>query len=339
MALNVKYRPKILDEVSGNEPIVSALRAALENKEGMSHTYLFTGRPGCGKTTFAFVLKEHLEVIKGDFLIYDTANTRGIDFIRDIVDGLKNAPMYGKRKLYLLDECHQITPEGLNALLRTLEYGCPEHCFIVLCTAEFDSIRKTLKEALVRRCRHYEVKPLNTREMGELLNRVLKAEGFGDDYPETITDKIISLSEGSPGHALSMLDSVINMTDEDEILEAISYAAYGSKEVFDICRILSHPTEFNKWNRIREIIPNIKKNDVEGLRYGMLNWLEKVLLNKGESDIAEIMILLTETFMYTGRAGLTLACYLACRKIETSWAPTSDIKKGKQTTEDDDIPF
>jgi len=34
------------------------------------------------------------------------------------------------------------------------------------------------------------------------------------------------------------------------------------------------------------------------------------------------MILFTDSFMYTGRAGLTLACYLACQKKE-----------------EDDIPF
>lgn len=321
MSLHLDYRPDSFDSIFGNEAIVSAIKGMFESPKDIPHAFLFKGLPGCGKTTFGFVIKEELGVSKEDFHIFDTANTRGIDVIRYIIEDLKNAPMNGKRKLYLLDECHQITTDGLNALLRTLEYGCPKHCYFVLCTAEFDSIRATLRSALQRRCSTFEVKPLNIREMGELLEGILKEEGF-EEYPEAITNKLIKMSEGSPGHALGMLDSIINITDEDEALEIINIAAYGSKEVMDICRVLADSQITDKWNRVRKIIPSIKKNDVESLRYGMLNWFEKVLLDKGSRSVADIMTLLTETFMYTGRAGMSLALYFICLK-----------------TDEDDIPF
>lgn len=320
MTLHLDYRPNSFDSIFGNEAIVSALKGMFNSPKDIPHAFLFTGLPGCGKTTLGFVLKEELEVSTMDFHVYDTANIGGVDTIRYINSDLKNAPMDGKRKLYLLDEAHRISPEGLNALLRTLEYGCPKHCYFVLCTAEFDSIRATLRSALKRRCSTFELKPLNIREMGELLEGVLKAEGF-DEYPEAITKKLISMSEGSPGHALGMLDSIINVTDEDEALEIINYAAYGSKEVFDICKILANNQITDKWSRVKKIIPSIKKNDVESLRHGMLNWFEKALLDKSSPAIADIMTLLTETFMYTGRPGMSLALWFICLKMDDSDIP------------------
>ena len=321
MPLHIDHRPESLEEIYGNTPIVNALKGIFSNEESMSHVFLFTGRPGCGKTTFAYVIRNLLGVSKTDFHIYDTANTRGIDTIRDLIANLKNSPLNGKRKLYLLDECAQITPEGLNALLKTLEDGCPKHCFFVLCTSEFDSIRKELGAALRRRCSDFEVKPLILMEIKEFLTKILDKEGFSE-YPETITNKIINLSEGSPGHALSILDTIINITDEEEALAVIDYKVYGNKEVMDICRILVDPLDIAKWIKIKKIIPSIKKNDVESLRYGMLNYLEKVLLTTSNEHIADIMTLFTDSFMYIGRPGITLACYLACRKKD-----------------DDDIPF
>ena len=315
MPLYIDYRPDSLEQVAGNEQIVTALSNLVSRKEGRPHSFLFTGRPGCGKTTFGFVLKNLLEVSDEDFHIYDTANTRGIDVIRGIIDDMKYSPLNGKNKLYLLDECHMATTEALNALLRTLEYGCPEHCYFVLCTAEFDSIKKTLREALGRRCARFEVKALNPREMTDFLNGILKSEGF-EEYPENIISKIISVADGSPGEALNALDSVIELTDEEEIIKAIEGYIYGGKEVIEICHILVNDKVLQKWREVSKILAQLKVEDVERSRRAMLNYFEKILLNKADPSVANMMTLLTESFMYTGRAGLTLTCYYICRKLE-----------------------
>jgi DNA polymerase-3 subunit gamma/tau len=54
-ALYRKYRSKSLDEIVGQEHIITALRSAL--KQGrISHAYLFTGPRGVGKTSIARIL-------------------------------------------------------------------------------------------------------------------------------------------------------------------------------------------------------------------------------------------------------------------------------------------
>ena len=155
---------------------------------------------------------------------------------------------------------------------------------------------------------------------------VLEAEGF-DEYPNSIINKIVSVCDGSPGEALAILDSIIEITDEDEALKAIEQHLWGDKNIIEICRIMADPQRTQKWEAVSKIIPLIQKQDVEELRYAMLTWFEKILIDRNDTKIASVMILLTENFMYTGRPGLTLACYLACRKLEN------------YKDDDDDIPF
>jgi DNA polymerase-3 subunit gamma/tau len=51
----------------------------------------------------------------------DGASNRGIDEIRALRENVKFSPTQGKYKIYIIDEVHQITPDGFNALLKTLE--------------------------------------------------------------------------------------------------------------------------------------------------------------------------------------------------------------------------
>ena len=47
-----KYRPKIFDEVVGQDVIVRTLRNQIQNNK-VGHAYLFCGTRGTGKTTIA----------------------------------------------------------------------------------------------------------------------------------------------------------------------------------------------------------------------------------------------------------------------------------------------
>jgi len=312
MTLNVDYRPMSLDEIVGNEATVESLRSVLKREKDIPGSYFFTGLPGGGKTTLAYVLKEELSISDFDFYEYNSANTRGIDTIRDIGISMRTAPMNGDRKLYLLDECHQITGPALEGLLKMLE-DPPKHVMFAMCTSEPEKIKGNTLKAIRRRCFEAEVKPLRRGQIKDLLNQVLEAEN-DKEFPDEIITKIAVSCWGSAGQALSLLDSVIDMDDIDQMEEAIENLVVSEKSVKELCKILidHRITGDNKWEQIRKVLPNLK-GDLESTRYAICTYLEKVIVGRPMSPgLLNAAACFTDSFMYTGRLGLVLACALAC---------------------------
>ena len=96
-----KYRPKSLSDMIGQDVAVKTLQAAAE-KNRIPHFILFTGPSGCGKTTFARILRKLLHCSKHDF-IEDAP--RKIEDVRLIKRRINQAPMKGKCRIWLIDEC------------------------------------------------------------------------------------------------------------------------------------------------------------------------------------------------------------------------------------------
>jgi DNA polymerase III gamma/tau subunit len=62
----------------------------------------------------------------------DGARFRGIDEVKELAYRAHLYPM-GKRKVYIIDECHQLTEAAWNGMLKLLEEP-PQHLVIILCT-------------------------------------------------------------------------------------------------------------------------------------------------------------------------------------------------------------
>ena len=135
-----KYRPQTFDEVVGQDHISTTLKNAITLNR-IAHAYLFTGPRGVGKTSMARIFAKALNCKNGptitpcgkcqacieiegtrslDVFEIDGASNRGIDEIRTLRENVKFAPALGKFKIYIIDEVHQITNDGFNALLKTL---------------------------------------------------------------------------------------------------------------------------------------------------------------------------------------------------------------------------
>jgi len=313
-SLPIKYRPKTIEELWGNTSVKESLEKIL-TREDPRPAYLFTGPPGCGKTTLARIVKEALGIVDFDFYKYNTSNTRGIDTARKIAEDCLYGASAGKAKMYLFEEAHGLTPEAWNCFLDLLEHP-PGNTFFAFCTSEFERIGEILKKAIHRRCAVFEVNLLNVPEMRKQLNWILDQEGFETDSIELLSpviDKIITCSGGSPGEALSLLDTIIEMDDVDLMLEKINESSSSDVTIRDICKLfIDQETD---WKKARDFVKNLK-GDAETNRRAIVGYLGAVLLNSGRKDIAKAIHTLSDSTKTYGNGvtGLHLLLYMAITK-------------------------
>lgn len=172
-----KYRPRVFDDVCGQEHITSVLRYEAEHSR-FSHAYLFCGSRGTGKTSCAKILAKVLNcehpvdgnpcgecfscrsIDEGnatDVLEMDAASRTGVDYIRDIQDEISFAPTSLKKRVYIIDEVHMLSVGAFNALLKTLEEP-PEHAVFILATTEFHKLPATI----ISRCQRFDFRRIDS---------------------------------------------------------------------------------------------------------------------------------------------------------------------------------
>ena len=148
----------------------------------------------------------------------DAASNRGIDDIRELREAVRYAPPAGGKKVYIIDEIHQLSKDAFNALLKTLEEP-PGHAVFVLATTELDKVPETI----VSRTQHFDFRRPRQEIVAKRLAAIAKGEGVLLQ-PEAAT-AIAFAAEGSVRDGESMLgkimaveDTTITQSEVEEIL-------------------------------------------------------------------------------------------------------------------------
>ncbi len=296
-----QYRPKKLAEVIGQERAVKVLTTHLESNS-LPHSILLSGPSGCGKTTIARILKTHLECGDGDWHELNCADFRGIDMVRDIRTRLNLLPMFGKVRIWLIDECHQLTKDAQNGLLKMLE-DTPRHVFFILATTDPSKLLKTIQT----RCTSITVGLLNPKQVEALLLSVIKKHGKGKlKVDECVIDKIAQICEGSARKALVLLGTVVGIDNADDQMEALEKGDT-TKQVIDIARTLLNPK--TRWQDMALLLKGVG-DEPEQIRRMVLGYMSNVLLGGKMAARAFLIIQCFRDHWYdSGRAGLIASCY------------------------------
>lgn len=299
-SLYLKYRPKTLENIFGNEDVISALSGMLDAPDTCPHSFLLHGPTGCGKTTIGRIIAERLGCKGNDLREMDTADFRGIDTIREVRKQSQYKPLEGKVRVWILDEVHQTTREAQHALLKMLE-DTPKHVYFILCTTDPQKLLPTIKG----RCSQFQVKQLNDRQMMKLLRRVVKSEEANLAKP--VYEQIIQDALGHPRNALQILDKVLR-TEDDKRLDIAKQAAEEHSQSIELCRALLQGGAAG-WAKVRNILNGLKDQDAESVRRHVLGYCQAVLLKSENDRAAAVMEEFLEPFYNTGFAGLVYACY------------------------------
>jgi len=181
-------------EMTGQKRAINALKS-IGRRDDLPHAFLFTGLPGVGKRTAAFnfgklincndpVEDDCCEQCSAcrransgnypDFSVIEPTNQYiRIGDVRELIAGMRFQPIEGRKRVVIFDQCHQMTEEAANALLKTLEEP-PSYNLIILIAPEPSMLLSTV----VSRTCHLRFQPLSEESIVETLvkNQLLDVE-------------------------------------------------------------------------------------------------------------------------------------------------------------------
>ena len=230
-----KYRPRLFEDLIGQEAMVRTLSNAFETGR-IAHAFMLTGVRGVGKTTTARLLARGLNYVNDDHdgpsvnltppgehcqsimesrhpdvLELDAASRTGVADMRELLDGVRYAPVSARFKVYIIDEVHMLSTAAFNALLKTLEEP-PPHVKFIFATTEIRKVPVTV----LSRCQRFDLKRLDVEGLAIHLGKIAEAEGAS--VSEEGLALIARAAEGSVRDGLSILDqTIVQTTDGEEV--------------------------------------------------------------------------------------------------------------------------
>ena len=222
-----KYRPMTFADMIGQEAMVRTLTNAMKSGR-LAHAFVLTGVRGVGKTTTARIIARALNCIgpdgsggptvepcgecepcrtiaadrNVDVMEMDAASRTGVDDIREIIDGVRYAPVAARYKVYIIDEVHMLSKNAFNALLKTLEEP-PPHVTFVFATTEIRKVPITV----LSRCQRFDLRRIDAAVLAEYFADIAKKESVAIEADALAL--IARAADGSARDGLSLLDQAI----------------------------------------------------------------------------------------------------------------------------------
>ncbi|MEA5551338.1 DNA polymerase III subunit gamma/tau [Anabaena cylindrica UHCC 0172] len=274
VALHQKYRPQTLAELVGQPYIKTALTNAIKHLQ-IAPAYLLTGSRGTGKTSTARIFAKSLNCLNTkkptdkpcgicqscrsiessnslDVSEIDAASNNGVDDARALIERCTLAPIAGRYRIFILDECHCLTGNAFNALLKCIEEP-PPHVVFILCTTEQHKVLPTI----ISRCQVFNFRTLSIQTIVQHLRIIADAESISINEEALIA--IARLSNGGLRDALqllgqaSLLDVDITAHHVMEIVGGVTEA-----ELMAILQAISTNNTFNLLQVARVLVDSGK---------------------------------------------------------------------------------
>jgi DNA polymerase-3 subunit gamma/tau len=325
--LALKYRPRLLSDLVGQEASVKALTNALKRarETGKLHqAYLFAGVRGTGKTSTARILARALNCVQGptatpcgvcdpckaaespdqnlDIVEIDAASRASVEDARALREQAQTRPAFCRYRVYIVDEVHMLSRQAFDALLKVIEEP-PPHAIFVLATTELQDVPDTIKSRVqIFPFRLIPVPVIEARLAWVCAQEGVTAEG------EALR-LVAEAGQGSMRDALTTLDRVIAAGDglisEDLVRELLgivpAFRVQGVLEALaagDAAGILDHTQALAEqgadWDTFwRELVTSLRGRLEQEARAGggpqaLLKWARVTqLLLQRERDLRD----------------------------------------------------
>jgi len=207
-----RLRPQHLDELIGQSHLVgrgAVLRRMIDS--GRIPSIILWGPPGVGKTTLANIIANTLNA---PFYKLSAINS-GVKYVREVIEKAKNNRFFeSSAPILFIDEIHRFSKSQQDSLLNAVETG-----IVTLIGATTENPSFEVIRPLLSRCQVYVLKPLDKKELEQLLNRALNEDFILKERKIEVkeTDALFRFSGGDARKLLNILDLAV-ASDNDEAI-------------------------------------------------------------------------------------------------------------------------
>jgi DNA polymerase-3 subunit gamma/tau len=170
----------------------------------------------------------HMDVIE-----MDAASRTGVGDIRELIEGVRYAPVEARYKIYIIDEVHMLSTQAFNALLKTLEEP-PSHAKFIFATTDIRKVPVTV----LSRCQRFDLRRVEAAELAAYYGKIAAAEGV-KVAPGALA-LIARAADGSVRDGLSLLDRALALAEgevgEQQVRDMLGLA--DRAQLFDLFDLL-----------------------------------------------------------------------------------------------------
>ncbi len=247
-----KYRPSKLENYVGNENIKKSISKYLDQND--IQNLIFYGPAGTGKTTLAKLCVQNLDC---DHLYINASDERGIETIRDKVQGFASVASFKPLKVVILDEADFLTIQAQASLRNIIETFSRTTRFIMTC-----NFVERIIDPLQSRCQVLKIVPPTKKDVAKHLNWILQQESIKHD----INDLVPLVNQYYPD--LRKCINTIQLSTQDNTLKLDQSVLVSSNYIDKVINALSEGSKHNRidcYNDIRQIIADANVDDFDEL--------------------------------------------------------------------------
>ena len=247
-----KYRPSILDNYVGNENIKKSIAKYLDQND--IQNLIFYGPAGTGKTTLAKIIVTNLDC---DHLYINASDERGIETIRDKVQGFASVASFKPLKVVILDEADFLTIQAQASLRNIIETFSRTTRFIMTC-----NFVERIIDPLQSRCHVLKIVPPTKKDVARHLAWVLDQEKIRYE----MQDLVPLINQYYPD--LRKCINTIQLSTQDNTLKLDQSILVSSNYIDKVINALTEGSKHNKvdcYNDIRQIIADANVDDFDEL--------------------------------------------------------------------------
>ena len=179
----------VFDDLIDQDAVIATLKDAVvaskdstNNTQGMTHSWLFTGPPGSGRSNAAVAFAAALlcekggcatcinckSVIDGSHADIELIRTEGlsikVDEVRELITRTSWLPSVGNYRVVVIEDADRLTESAANALLKVIEEPGARTVWL-LCAPTLTDVLPTIRS----RCRHLTLRTPSTKAVAKLL--------------------------------------------------------------------------------------------------------------------------------------------------------------------------
>ena len=264
-----KYRPSKLENYVGNESIKKSIAKYLDQND--IQNLIFYGPAGTGKTTLAKIIVANLDC---DHLYINASDERGIETIRDKVQGFASVASFKPLKVVILDEADFLTIQAQASLRNIIETFSRTTRFIMTC-----NFVERIIDPLQSRCHVLKIVPPTKKDVARHLAWVLDQEKIRYE----MQDLVPLINQYYPD--LRKCINTIQLSTIDNDLKLDQSILVSSNYIDKVINELSNKANFKT---VRQIIADANVDDFDELFKSLYTKASEYL--PGKEGTASILI-------------------------------------------------